>query len=118
MEAAAKPLPSDDTTPPVTKMYFAAMPTSVNLGVDCATWFRKGDAAARKLGGSDSVHRGARPIMNGIARFGKMQLTGDIRSGNSGTQSGTLGGSARRRASARRSQNCSKIWKVEHGVQS
>ena len=23
MEAAASPLPSDDTTPPVTKMYFA-----------------------------------------------------------------------------------------------
>jgi len=55
-------------------MYFAAMPTSVILGVDCAAWFRKRDDAARKLGASDSVHRGARPIMNGIAAFGKMQL--------------------------------------------
>ena len=43
MEAAAKPLPSDETTPPVTKIYFADMPTSVILGVDCAAaWFPEG----------------------------------------------------------------------------
>ena len=101
MEAAAKPLPSDDTTPPVTKMYFAAMPTSVILGVDCAAWFRKGDDAARKLGASDSVHRGAQPIMNGIAAFGKMQLA-ELFSGNSETGSETPGSNARRRDSAHR----------------
>jgi hypothetical protein len=28
MEAAAKPLPSEDTTPPVTKTYFAAISSS------------------------------------------------------------------------------------------
>jgi hypothetical protein len=28
MEAAASPLPSEDTTPPVTKMYFADIPAS------------------------------------------------------------------------------------------
>jgi hypothetical protein len=28
MEAAASPLPSEDTTPPVTKIYFAAMNSS------------------------------------------------------------------------------------------
>jgi hypothetical protein len=28
MEAAARPLPREDTTPPVTKIYFAAMNSS------------------------------------------------------------------------------------------
>src|SRR5580698_2323209 len=37
MEAAASPLPSDDTTPPVTKMYFADIAaTSSNGGLGCA----------------------------------------------------------------------------------
>jgi hypothetical protein len=31
MEAAAKPLPNEDTTPPVTKMYFAAILASDSL---------------------------------------------------------------------------------------
>jgi hypothetical protein len=30
IEAAAKPLPREDTTPPVTKMYFAAMNSSLD----------------------------------------------------------------------------------------
>src|ERR1035438_7037987 len=33
MEAAARPLPSEDTTPPVTKMYFADISASANLVV-------------------------------------------------------------------------------------
>src|ERR1700678_4318556 len=33
MEAAESPLPSEDTTPPVTKMYFADISASVNLVV-------------------------------------------------------------------------------------
>src|SRR3954468_20698482 len=31
MEAAASPLPNDETTPPVTKMYLAGMPAPLNL---------------------------------------------------------------------------------------
>src|SRR5882757_7189567 len=39
MEAAARPLPSEDTTPPVTKMYFADMSaTSLNVMEFCAVW--------------------------------------------------------------------------------
>ena len=33
MEAAASPLPSEDTTPPVTKMYFADISASENFVV-------------------------------------------------------------------------------------
>src|ERR1700761_9146983 len=37
MEAAARPLPSDDTTPPVTKMYFAdTIATSLVVRFGCA----------------------------------------------------------------------------------
>src|SRR5207253_8118216 len=32
MEAAARPLPREDTTPPVTKMYFVATSTVLSLG--------------------------------------------------------------------------------------
>jgi hypothetical protein len=74
MEAAAKPLPSDETTPPVTKIYFADMPTSVILGVDGAARFEKSGAGAHKIGAFGGVHWGAQPIMNGIAGFGKPQL--------------------------------------------
>src|SRR5579872_2172096 len=37
MEAAAKPLPKDDTTPPVTKMYFADIASSpqIVIGILC-----------------------------------------------------------------------------------
>jgi hypothetical protein len=31
MDAAASPLPKEETTPPVTKMYFAAIQTSPGL---------------------------------------------------------------------------------------
>ena len=46
MEAAARPLPSEDTTPPVTKMYFADMSaTSLNefwnLCVVCTIKYRR-----------------------------------------------------------------------------
>ena len=41
MEAAARPLPSEDTTPPVTKMYFADMSaTSLFVFEICAWWAR------------------------------------------------------------------------------
>src|ERR1700722_3125157 len=41
MEAAARPLPSEDTTPPVTKMYFADMSaTSLFVFEVCAGWAR------------------------------------------------------------------------------
>ncbi len=35
MEAAAKPLPNEDTTPPVTKMYFA---DTFTRPLDCEFW--------------------------------------------------------------------------------
>jgi hypothetical protein len=39
MEAAASPLPKEDTTPPVTKMYFADIGSSLELLLkDCAGW--------------------------------------------------------------------------------
>src|SRR6266513_529491 len=39
MEAAASPLPSEDTTPPVTKMYFADIVSSPQLCLEiCAGW--------------------------------------------------------------------------------
>src|SRR5882757_809989 len=41
MEAAARPLPSEDTTPPVTKMYFADMSATSFDGLEiCAGWAR------------------------------------------------------------------------------
>src|SRR5271155_1386775 len=41
IEAAARPLPSEDTTPPVTKMYFADMSaTSLYVFEVCAGWAR------------------------------------------------------------------------------
>src|ERR1700761_8241464 len=41
IEAAARPLPSEDTTPPVTKMYFADMSaTSLDVFEICAGWAR------------------------------------------------------------------------------
>src|SRR5207248_8284769 len=39
IEAAASPLPSEDTTPPVTKMYFADIVSSPQLCLEnCAGW--------------------------------------------------------------------------------
>src|SRR3978361_756227 len=41
IDAAARPLPSEDTTPPVTKMYFADIAaTSSVLNLGCAGWAR------------------------------------------------------------------------------
>src|SRR5262250_1491789 len=72
IEAAASPLPSEDTTPPVTKMYFAAMPSSVVW--NCAAggtapygsekWDPLAPVAQRKQGGAC---RGAQSIMAGFA---------------------------------------------------
>src|SRR5215475_11741788 len=39
IEAAARPLPKEDTTPPVTKMYFADIASSLYFGLEnCAGW--------------------------------------------------------------------------------
>src|SRR5215470_19569395 len=39
IEAAARPLPKEDTTPPVTKMYLADIASSLNFGLEsCAGW--------------------------------------------------------------------------------
>jgi hypothetical protein len=82
MEAAAKPLPSDETTPPVTKMYFAGMTTSamweICVAGDCkrpGDWrTKRRNPTPRNLTLSGGFQRGARPIMNGIDGFGKKQI--------------------------------------------
>src|SRR5580704_16362479 len=97
MDAAAKPLPSEDTTPPVTKMYFADIDSSV-VGI-CAAgnapkvpWFlgEPCTPAFRRNQGGASMR--ARPIMTGNAPWSKMVFaTGsafftmgkDLRSGQS-----------------------------------
>src|SRR5580704_8392154 len=54
IEAAARPLPSEDTTPPVTKMYFADMSaTSLDKLEICAGWARLSIAGSAK--GSNGV---------------------------------------------------------------
>src|SRR6266567_2830522 len=54
MEAAARPLPSEDTTPPVTKMYFADMSaTSLDELEICAGWARL--SIAGSAAGSNGV---------------------------------------------------------------
>src|SRR3954447_739629 len=60
IEAAARPLPNEDTTPPVTKMYFAAILASVRLN------FLEVCTETRSLWPSGSqrrTNRGAQPIM-------------------------------------------------------
>ena len=47
MEAAASPLPSEDTTPPVTKMYFADISASVYLVV----WIGRASGARLSIAG-------------------------------------------------------------------
>src|SRR3974377_1684983 len=79
MEAAASPLPREDTTPPVTKMYFDDIRSSGLL--DCAAAgsapmplnFGEPDAPSwqRDQGGAC---RGARSIMDGFGRTGKAEL--------------------------------------------
>ena len=79
MEAAASPLPSEDTTPPVTKIYFADIDSSVVeicAAGDCVlSALFSGEPGApafwRDQGGA---RRRARPIMNGNAPGGKKEL--------------------------------------------
>ena len=87
MEAAASPLPSEDTTPPVTKMYFADIrflcfgdcaagncaPHPPIFGEPCAP------ACQRDQGGA---RRGARSIMTGNASGGKARLPPQLRQQN------------------------------------
>src|SRR6185312_1949956 len=51
MEAAARPLPRLDTTPPVTKMYFADTASPLNFGFGWRTgWARSSIAEWRRVG--------------------------------------------------------------------
>src|ERR1700761_8332416 len=80
MDAAARPFPSEDTTPPVTKMYFADIDSSV-VGICAAA----GDAPkvrhilgeprapAVRLNQVGASMR-ARPIMTGNAPSSKMDF--------------------------------------------
>ena len=47
MDAAARPLPSEDTTPPVTKMYFADISASVYL----VAWIGRAGGARLSIAG-------------------------------------------------------------------
>src|SRR6476620_8603949 len=54
MEAAARPLPRLDTTPPVTKMYFADTASPLNFGFGWRTgWARSSIAEWRRRGKRD-----------------------------------------------------------------
>src|SRR5450631_3788743 len=55
MDAAASPLPSEDTTPPVTKMYFADISASVNLVV----WIGRATGARLSIAGMTGWGNGA-----------------------------------------------------------
>jgi len=79
MEAAASPLPSEDTTPPVTKIYFADIDSSVVeicAAGDCVlSALFSGEPGApafwRDQGGA---RKRARAIMTGNASGGKKDL--------------------------------------------
>src|SRR5215471_20803644 len=79
IEAAASPLPREDTTPPVTKMYFAAMPSSdvwicaAGESIPNASQNRGPLALAgqRNQGGAC---RGAQSIMDGFHGHDKVAL--------------------------------------------
>src|ERR1044071_4848392 len=81
IEAAARPLPREDTTPPVTKMYFAAIASSV-LG-NCAAGMRAllgepcASASWRKQGGA---RMRAQPIMTGNGQASKIPRAAQIHS--------------------------------------
>src|SRR5215475_2422655 len=54
IEAAARPLPKEDTTPPVTKMYFADIASSLYFGLEnCAGWRARSIMA--EIGGEGNV---------------------------------------------------------------
>src|SRR5271170_7299595 len=71
MEAAARPLPSEDTTPPVTKMYFAdifASPNFVGIGWTC----RAGTSKYRRFRvGMGRAFRDARRLGGAVPRLGE-----------------------------------------------
>src|ERR1700749_191346 len=59
MEAAARPLPSEDTTPPVTKMYFADIPaTSSVVKFGCA-WCARPSISQTFSAGCGAAYSGA-----------------------------------------------------------
>jgi hypothetical protein len=61
MEAAARPLPRLDTTPPVTKMYFADNASPLNFGFGWRTgWARS--SIAEWVGDGKRVVRGRREV--------------------------------------------------------
>src|SRR5271170_1249031 len=52
MEAAARPLPSEDTTPPVTKMYFADMSATSLDELEVCAWCARLSIAGLGCGGN------------------------------------------------------------------
>src|SRR5437667_9589656 len=58
MEAAASPLPSEDTTPPVTKMYFADIVSSPQLCLEnCAGWCARSIMTERSQRGNGNFQQ-------------------------------------------------------------
>src|SRR5277367_6823337 len=90
MEAAARPLPSEDTTPPVTKMYFAdifASPEFVGFGWTC----RAGTSKYRRNPGTREVGTQA----SGGGRAGQKQSGAAPRIGKSDAGWGSRAGGGR-----------------------
>src|SRR5277367_1295759 len=84
MEAAARPLPSEDTTPPVTKMYFAdifASPNFDGIGWTC----RAGTSKYCRFGeGWEGRFRGARGRDGAVPRIGEAGAGGSRAGGGHG----------------------------------
>src|SRR5215475_658924 len=60
IEAAARPLPKEDTTPPVTKMYLADIASSLNFGLEnCAGWRARSIMA--EIGGEGNDEKSSLP---------------------------------------------------------
>src|SRR5271155_1475276 len=58
MEAAARPLPSEDTTPPVTKMYFADMSATSLDELEVCAWCARLSIAGLGCGGNGLTFEG------------------------------------------------------------
>ena len=57
MEAAASPLPREDTTPPVTKMYFADMSATSLTELEVCAWCARLSIAGSGDGGNGLTFR-------------------------------------------------------------
>src|SRR6266567_9444011 len=57
IEAAANPLPNEDTTPPVTKMYFADIVSSSQLCLEnCAGWGARSIMTEQYAEGNEEIY--------------------------------------------------------------